>query len=981
MLREHTKQPGLSYVIAALFGVLMGAGTGAADTASPEEETTAPGNYTGLRQDYLGRDIYSYPSSYGDRYIRYGAANQGRRAVFDRLGQFVSYGSYGLQWTEMRDRYTQAKIDAGVPLGSLNGQSGALIQNNFFQFLGVTRQTYGEEAMSIAVGRNLASSFTPLVFNQMQYGGLRIDYSSQRHDLTLLFSRGGTLETTLWSNLRGNERDIREVSPVLIGGANWLGHFGDLNVGATFFRQLQSNIKSKPGSLWRGDVPYLELQPPKQITVRVRDDSPYDLGGAAVYDASILLTARVDSTRRRFTSDATQAGADVTFAPGSLRRLAITGRQVGSHWEAEGEGEFIDIVFEIDSDLETVDADIEVLVDGDYLIEVRQIHDFEVPGTTNTVDRTWPSDPPQEGFDGIFFEDYLRQDETFYTVLRSDDSPRLDGTPTRVRFDYGIPTAQSFYGANLKYEVKGLRLDGEFVHNPQDFKFPTAGGRRSTESATAGYITALARFGSRGDVGVEIFRIDPTYGGWYDSRRGGLVLFTDVAGDVQAGELRGTEGRTQEYRAFDDNDDHDNWPDDMAGSGDVLYIPRGAFERPGYLSGKPEGGVFPGFDMDGDLVVDFDRNRNAVEDYIEPFLGYDALPPEFDFGMDFNNNLVPDYRENDDHADYPYRRDQRGWHLFYDVNPHPWWLTQARVGAFNADEIEGGHQSRVQYAILGVATETPNWWTKARNVVKRVQDDIADDVYRLVLTEDLSVNPRYNQPSYVPPRDFLPMRNSWVNSSWLETGWFPVSGVRVTNIFKYMLNRRLDEDRADGTVLQKAETLHNFSMVNKASYDRELTSKLVLTARAKHLLAKWDEGSYAPVDTTFGRIDDDDDPETPTIFDPALGGHEASWSLFTPELLLSYSLTPKTRFEFGQHGLFVPFLRSRLTDRTFEANSYTQNVSILQLAMLGEHGGYKLAAHVGLRRENRFLHKEAKAAGQENTDLTAFFVDVIFGVQ
>ena len=40
-----------------------------------------------------------------------------------------------------------------------------------------------------------------------------------------------------------------------------------------------------------------------------------------------------------------------------------------------------------------------------------------------------------------------------------------------------------------------LRLNGEFVHNPQDFKFPTAGGRRSRESATAGYLTALARFG------------------------------------------------------------------------------------------------------------------------------------------------------------------------------------------------------------------------------------------------------------------------------------------------------------------------------------------------------------------------------------------------------------------------------------------------------------------------------------------------------
>ena len=81
--------------------------------STPEEETTAPGNYTGVRADYLAYDVYPYGSFYSDRYIRYGAANQGRRAVYDRLGQFVSYGSYGLQWTETRDRYTQQKLDAG----------------------------------------------------------------------------------------------------------------------------------------------------------------------------------------------------------------------------------------------------------------------------------------------------------------------------------------------------------------------------------------------------------------------------------------------------------------------------------------------------------------------------------------------------------------------------------------------------------------------------------------------------------------------------------------------------------------------------------------------------------------------------------------------------------------------------------------------------------------------------------------------------
>lgn len=952
-----------------------------AGVATPEEEKTAPGNATGLREDYLARDVYPYPPVYGDRYIRYGAANQGRRAVYDRLGQFVSYGSYGLQWSEVRDQYTQAKIDAGVPLGQLNARSGALIQNSFFQFLAVTRQTYGQEAMSIAVGRNLASGFTPLVFNQMQYGGLRIDYASERHDLTVLFSRGGTLETTLFSNLRGSERDVREMSPVLIGGANWVGHFGDLDVGAVFFRQLQSNIKARPGSLWRGDVPYAELQPPKQITVRVRDDSPRDLGGTAVYDASITVTALVDSVRTRYTSDATLAGPDLLFDPGVLRRASITGRSVNGHYEAAGETEVIDILFEIDADLATIDADIEVLADGDYLIEVRQIHDFDVPGTTNTVDRTWPSDPPQDGFAGTFFEDYLRQDETFFTMVRSEGNPRLDGTPSRVRFDYGIPTAQSFYGANLHYEVEGLRLEGEFVHNPQDFKFPTADGRRSRETATAGYVTALARFGERGNVGAEVFRIDPTYGGWYDSRRGGLVLFTDVAGDVQAGELRGTSARTQEYKFFDDNDDHDNWPDDMPGSGDALYMPQGSFQRPAYLSRKPEGGVFPGFDMDGDLVVDFDRNRNAVEDYLEPFLGYDALPPEFDYGIDFNNNLVPDYRENDDHADYPYRRDQRGWHLFYDVNKRPWWMTQARLGFFGAEQIDGGQESRVQYALIGLGTESPTWWTRGRNVVKRVQDDIPDDVYRLVLTSDVSINSFYNEPSRVPPRDFLPMRNSWVNTSWLETGWLPIEGLEVTNTFKYVLNRRLEEEDAEGVLLQDAETLHNFSMVNRISYDRELLPKLTMTARAKHLMALWDEGSYAPVDSTYGRIDDDGDPETATVLDPSLGGHKASWSLFTPELLLSFSLTRKTRFEFGQHGLFLPFLRARYTDRDFDAGSYTQNVSVMQVAMSGEHGGYKLVAHVGLRKENRYLHKDARAAGLDDTDMTAFFVDVIFGVQ
>jgi hypothetical protein len=960
--------------IAALSaGVLVQAGAAiAGGAAGPDEERAAPGSYTGLDADFLARGTYAYRSLASDRYIRYGAVQQGRRPVYDRLGQFLSYGSYGLKWDEVRDGYTQQKLDAGIDLNHLRSRSGALRQFGFFSDLGVVRESYGQEAMSIAVGRNMSSAFTPLIFNQMQYGGLRIDYRSRRHDMTFIYSRGGTLEQTLFSNLIGDQRDERELSPVLVAGANWIGHFGNLDLGATFFRQLQSNVKSKPESLWRGDIPYPELRSPKIITVRVTDDSPRDLGGVAVFDASILVSAVVDGEIQQYTSSSTLNRPGVIFDPTMVRIMGQpSGRRVGRHWEADGPDELVDIVFELDPSLEAVEAEIEVMVEGDYRIAVRQVHDFQVPGTTRTEDRTWPTDPSSESNPGTFFEDNLVQGdksyEAFYTVRRSSDSPAVGKGPKAVRFMHAIPTAQTFYGANIDLHTDRLRVQGEYVYNPQDFKFPTRDGRRVQKAARSGYLTALARMGSKGTIGAEVYRIDPTYGGWYDSRRGGLVLFTDVGGDVKAGEQLGTEAVTQEFRFFDDNDDNDGAPDDMISSGDLLYTPLGAFERPTFLSGKPEGGVYPGFDMDGDHVLDFDRNRNGVEDYLEPFLGYDSDPPEFDHGIDFNNNLVPDYRENDDEPDYPYHRDQQGVHLFYDLTRRPWWLNLARIGWFSSEEIVGGHSSKVKYFRMGLSTDSPQFWTKIQNIVKRVQDDIPDDVYRILLftvdPQNLSASSklakRHNAPTRPPPADFLPMRNSVVNTSYIQGGWLPLAGVRITNTFKYVLNRHLDDEDRAGDSLQEAETLHNFSMVNKVSYQREITPDLTITSRVKHLLAKWDEGSYSPVDTV-------------------VVGSEASWSLVTPEILATYKLTPRTRVEFGQHGLFIPLLRSRFTDRLDDANNYTQNISVLQVGMSGDFGGYKMVANVGVRWENRYLDKSSEL---EDTDLSAFFIDVIFGVE
>ena len=55
--------------------------------------------------------------------------------------------------------------------------------------------------------------------------------------------------------------------------------------------------------------------------------------------------------------------------------------------------------------------------------------------------------------------------------------------------------------------------------------------------------------------------------------------------------------------------------------------------------------MYPGLDENVDNIPDVDRNENFIVDWEEAFLTYDSEPPEFVYGIDFNNNNVPDFRE------------------------------------------------------------------------------------------------------------------------------------------------------------------------------------------------------------------------------------------------------------------------------------------------------------------------------------------------
>ena len=191
-------------------------------------------------------------------------------------------------------------------------------------------------------------------------------------------------------------------------------------------------------------------------------------------------------------------------------------------------------------------------------------------------------------------------------------------------------------------------------------------GRRDQQRAAAWYVHALKDVG-RLEVGGELFRLGPRYGGGYDSRRGGVRSTRTWAGKAK------TNRCCPEFPLVDDNDDNDRYADD-----NLRDYPNGS---------ETESGVFPGLDEDNDNIPDDDKNANGIPDFEEPFLLYYSNPQEFVYGIDLNNNGVIDERENDNKPDYPYDRDRRGLHGF--VALPDWRGLSAGVGYYRQDEIAG----------------------------------------------------------------------------------------------------------------------------------------------------------------------------------------------------------------------------------------------------------------------------------------------------
>lgn len=863
---------------------------------------------------------------------------------YDRMGNFLTIGHLVYSLDESRPGLSKA---GGIATDLYAGQtplSFVAIRDSYkgagFGLI-VVPANPALDAAQLAEG--IRTRFSPLTLNMTRYAGIRFDIVGSRNKGTFLYSLGSGNRHRFSFFKPGR----KEVSPVVLWGAHWETLVGSvLRLGTTFVNQHISDATTRSGSILHGDLPY-DMEPPSEIHIRVTDDSPEDLSAvAAVYDISIVVRGRdSEGNIKWFTNKAELAAGEVEQS--SALRPQVSGRRVGDHREARGE-ERVEYTFTMPPDFRPEQAEIVAELDGDYRVGLRHQYTYQ-PAKGAPKTRYWPIPPLYKHYERAFSSGLEQpryptdfkfpEEDPVYTVLRAEGNPHTRGEPETVRFDYSIPTAQTLAGADFSLTYGTLSLDGEIAVNLQDFVFPVEGGSRNDHRYVAytlkgkGEVPGIPRT-IRPEIGGEVFRIPPQYSGGYDARRGGAIFSVDTAPGV-------SDGATQEFNIYDDNDDGDQWPDDHPNDS--------------ALSQLNDAGVFPGLDENGDNVIDTDQNDNAKPDWAEPFLFYNSDPPEFIYDVDFNNNELPDLIENDDAPDYPYRRDQRGWHAFVGF-PHliPG-IQRIVLGRYEARQIAGGGENRVRY--LRIDGEVPiRSWGKLglRCGVKRVRDDIPDPSYVWQVSEDPYVNMLVVQSKEKisiarildmrpPPPDPLLMRNSTVTTLFAKLDLAPLKGLDIRVRNKILLNRQHPASFSDGTH-QSGRMLDRMTLSNRIGYTHPLTEKLFVRAKAKHLFRR-DRG-YADSTRVY-------------------------FSDFAPILEAGFKLTERTTLRFGQEGL--PFWRFYHRDLVHPDENYRRRTTVFLVRMDSLYWGWVITSEIGIQFQT-LQPRDQRALSQRSA-----FVEVYVG--
>ena len=815
---------------------------------------------------------------------------------YNYFGEFLAEGYHAFRLDEQR------------PGASVIGKDD--VYRGLFNTLLVARSSYGDFSAALTVGDDILHTLSALTMQRAGFNGVRWEVVYPRHRLTLLASRG--FDNKYLPGFKSFSSPVvvdplrpgydllsstmlveEEENPVYTLGGHWEGEFGPaLTLGATLVNQQQLNsVADRKGGLLRGSVPYPEMLPPQKLMLRVTEDGAREDGpGAAVFAVALEIEATDGSVHSLLSSD-----PESPHYHAGLEPVISGGRRVEGHWEVRGDEELV-YTFELPAEVTPRRARFRVEAANDFRIAVAQQHPLPLQTAITTP----------------------------YTILHRAPGRRGDlSNRKELVLDYGLATGQTLYGLNFAADLVGLKLQGEIATNSLYRKFPVLGGHNLDRRASAWYLNAVktvSRFRHL-ILGAELFYMGPRYGGDYDSRRGGVVLYTDVGGSHGRG--RGA----AEYVLMDDNDDRDRYADDNSK------------DFPG--SSDPLAGVYPGLDEDNDNIPDDDRNANGIPDFQEPFLLFYSDPQEFVYGPDLNNNGVIDPRENDAKPDYPYDRDRRGRHFLVSLRPLPG--LELGAGNYRLRTIVAGGRALSTYLRASYRFADPRRFElRLNHDSKRVRDDIPDPVYV------------FDQERNLTLIDPLLQRNSWVHTSFAGLRFTLFSPMNLESNAKLVHNRMQD---LESTEEVEKDRRGDFTWVNRADY-RWQWGKLRIRPMYKNL---WQRVT----------LESQDHPLISTVQS-------------APILRLDYAFNDELVLQVGQQGFRLrPLgidrrLAFRFIDKVDETQNYSSTDFLIMFTIRGDYLGNKVTANTGIHRRRMEFDEDETG---EKRKLTRLFVEVVTGFE
>ena len=698
------------------------------------------------------------------QYERYVNTTQEGFYFYDLYGNYITRGQLIYYW----------RISAPQTAGSNLFKTTNF--QNWFSSVVIASDQKGQYAYALTIGDRIRTTLTPMTFSKPTFAGIQLDLATDKYEATFLASRpsspGAVGSLTATSTGGGRERSN---DTNLVGGRGTVQVGDFVKLGATYLSAFNAQTKGQAfeGNPFKGTLTEGQNNADvSRIEVRLSDDSPEDGAAGAAYFQEEMIITTVDgekiSNRRRLGENNI-----LDFHPsvqGGFRREGFL--------SADG-NEVIVLVYDLEGPQyrnsfgpqpeQIRNIEFLVLLANDYRIDVTSNRQLNSNGQPVLLSEGIPE-----------------------RTIRADGNVQ-DGSNQRfIRVNYGLPVANEIFGVTVDItDVAGFYLSGEWDRNRQHFRYPRRSENDVTKhkafnnAADAWFLNIYKREYPYYAFG-EVYNVDPDY-----STSSYLAGTQNDAADINY-----DDNTRFVYEFVDDNDDQDRNPDWL----------RSNFSQ--------DNRIFPGYDENNDFINDFNQNdselrQNTVPDYEEPFLRFASDRPEFLFGVDMNNNGIVDRFENDNLPDYLYKRDRRGYNIYVGTQLGP--EARLTVGRMDERQLADNRENTSNYAML---TYDRDFARKGRvqifNNLRRVQDDIRDDVIEWVVREG-------SRGAFVPYTDPLPMRDAWANTLYLG---YQYRGDRLQfkNRVKWEVANQVDYDKRPVEQQDTRETASFFGVLNKLDY-------------------------------------------------------------------------------------------------------------------------------------------------------------------